>query len=182
MSLISTSVWCGARPGRPPADVHAHPFGRQIAHRVIERDDVDGNDFAVIGEGQIRDRPCGAAWRGPGNRADTPASTIALYSRRITLLGERVNVFLVALVVAVLQVARDLPGRGRGHETVFRFGAGERGLGGVDVGLRRRPVLPVDGAGAGGAMLERRGELLEQQRQLGNSSSPVPIGGALSPS
>ena len=95
-----------------------------------------------------------------------PASTIAWYSR-LHHVGEREDVVLVALVIIVLQVARDLPGRGRGHEDVLALGAGDRLLGDVDIGLRRRPVLPADRAVAGRAVLERRGEVLEDLGELG---------------
>ena len=40
------------------------------------------------------------------------------------------------------------------------------GLGDIDIGLCRRPVLPVDRSRAGRAVLERRGELLEDFREL----------------
>ncbi len=40
-------------------------------------------------------------------------------------------------------------------------------LASVDVGLRRRPILPADRAVAGRAVLERRGEVLEDLGELG---------------
>ncbi len=141
--------------------------GGKIAHRVIERGHVDGNDLAVIRERQIeidhvaQHREIGAIELQDESGLD---DRLVFAPHHV---GERVNVFLIALVVAVLEIARDLAGRGRGHEIFFSFRAGERVLGELDIGLGGGPVLPGDRAGAGRAVLERRGEVLEDFRELG---------------
>src|SRR5256886_11636494 len=67
----------------------------------------------------------------------------------------------------ILEVARDLSGRGRREEDVS--GSATRGglLRQRDVGLERGKVLPLDRARAGRPMLERRGEISEHRRELG---------------
>ena len=151
--------------------MHAHALRRQVAHRVIERGHVDADDLAEVGEAFVEIDHV-AQHREVG--AIELQHEAGVDDRRVFAphhVGEREHVSFLARVVFVFQVARDLPGRGRGHEELFRqiirLGATGRGLRGVDVGLRRRPVLPVDRAGAGRAVLERRGELLEQLRKLG---------------
>jgi len=67
----------------------------------------------------------------------------------------------------VLEVTRDLSRRRRREEDVRRFGAGGRRFRQRDVGLERRKVLPLDRARAGRPMLEKRGEIGEHRRELG---------------
>jgi hypothetical protein len=95
-----------------------------------------------------------------------PASTIARYSRRIHL-GEPVEIGLVPGVVAVGQEPTDLTRSRRRHEDFRDPGAGGGLAQGGDVALDGRPVLPLDGAGAGGATLERRRELTRHLGPLG---------------
>ncbi len=147
--------------------MHAHALGRQIAHRVIERGDIGRDDLAIVGERQVeidhvaQHREIGAVeLQDEAGRDD----------RLVFLphdIGERENVVLGALVVVVLQVARDLPGRWRGHENVLGLGALGRCFGDIDIRLRGGPILPVHRAIAGRAVLERRGEVLEDFRKFG---------------
>ena len=82
-------------------------------------------------------------------------------------LGQRIKIGFVRGIVLVLQIARDLTGRRRGHEPFARLGARHRLLRPRDVGLERGEILPGDGTRARRAMLERRGEVGEHRRELG---------------
>ena len=164
--VLDLDVGVVRRHGRAPAHMHAHALGRQVAHRVVERGDIDGDDLAVVGERQIevdhvpQHREVGAI---------ELEDEAGLDDRLVFAphhVGKRVDVFLVGLVVAVLEIARDLARGGRGHEDVLGLCALQRRFRKIDVGLRCRPVLPRDRAVAGGAVLERRCEVLENFRKL----------------
>src|SRR4029079_9946728 len=71
------------------------------------------------------------------------------------------------LVVRVLEIARDLAGRRRGHEIFLDARRGHRRRGAGAVSLDRGKLLPRNRAGTGRTMLERRGELAQQLRKLG---------------
>ena len=165
--VLDFDVGVVRRHGRAPAHMHAHALGRQIAYRVVERRDIDGDDLAVVGEWQVEIDHV------PQHRevGDIELEDEAGLDDRLVFaphhVGKRVDVVLVGLVVAVLEIARDLARGGRGHEDVLGLRTLQRRFRKIDVGLRCRPVLPRDRPVAGGAVLERRGEVLENFRKLG---------------
>ena len=165
--VLDLDVGVVRRHGRAPAHMHAHALGRQVAHRVVERGDIDGNDLAVVGERQVEIDHV------PQHRE---IGTIELEDKaglddRLVFaphhVGERVDIFFVGLVVAVLEIARDLAGGRRGHEDVLGLRALQRRFRKIDVGLRRRPIFPRHRAAAGRTVLKRRCEVLENFRKLG---------------
>ena len=83
-------------------------------------------------------------------------------------VGERVEISLVSRIVLVLEITRDLSGRRRRHEALFaalapaiaRFARAMSAS-------TRREILPGDRARARRSVLERRGEVGEHRRELG---------------
>ena len=111
-----------------------------------------------------------------------PASTIALYSRCITS-ARREDVGLFGLVVVVLQIARDLAGRGRGHEEFFRLGCPSSPLSPASMsacaaGQSVQSTGPVQA----GRYWNGEANGLSSSDKFGEFRSPVPSGGVLSPS
>ena len=137
-----------------------------ISDRVVQRGDVDRDDLAEIGQtlvemdGVAQHREIGAI-----ELQDEPGFDDRLIFP-LHHVGKRMHVRLFARVVPVLEIARDLAGRRRGHEQFDGVRAAHRALGQVDVGLRGGPIPPAHRAGAGRSVLERRGELPEQLREF----------------
>ena len=134
---------------------------------MVQRLHIGGDDLAVFAQAQVRvdhvvrDREIGAVELQHEAGIDDGA-VLARHD-----VGEREQVFLFGLVVAVLEIARDLAGGGRGEEVFFGLGTRGGALGLRDVGYDGGKIPPRDRAGAGWAVLKRRGELLEDQRQFG---------------
>ena len=133
---------------------------------MVERLDVERDDLAVVGDAdagieRVGHREIRAIELQDEAGLDDGAILAAHH------VGQREQILLDGLVVRVLEIARDLAGRRRGHEIFLDTGLGHRRLGAGDVGFDRGKVLPRHRAGAGRAMLERRGELAEQLRELG---------------
>src|SRR5262249_46966890 len=63
--------------------------------------------------------------------------------------------------------ASDLARRGRSHENAFGLGVSHCQFGEINIGLRCRPVLPVNSARTCRPMLEWRSKLLEQRGKFG---------------
>src|SRR5262249_29525296 len=166
VAFIRTALLWGTL-GRGPANVHAHALGRNVSDRVVERLDVGGDHLAEFLEAQMGEHHVAAERQVRTVELQHEAGVLdgAVLARHH--VGERVEVGFIAWVVLVLEVARDLSRRGRGEEDVSRSGAGGRLLRQRDVGLERGKVLPRDRARAGRPMLERRGEIGEHRRELG---------------
>src|SRR5262249_53036728 len=168
MSFSGTSLLWGPWVQAPPKCLpHAHALGRNVLDRVVERVDVGGDHLAELLEAQMGEHhvPAERQVRTVELQHQAGVHDGAVFARHH--VGERVEIGFLAPVVLVLEVTRDLPRRRRREGDVRRVGAGGRRLRQRDVGLERGKILPLDRARAGRPMLERRGEIGEHRRELG---------------
>src|SRR5262245_24627586 len=110
MSLSGRSRWCWTA-GAGPADVHAHPLGRNVGDGVVEHVDVHLRHVAELREAQVGKLRV-AAQREIG--AIDLQYEARLHDGLVFPLhhvGQRVEIFLVARVVPVLEEPPDLAGR-----------------------------------------------------------------------
>jgi hypothetical protein len=113
---------------------------------VVERLDVHGDDLAKLREAQMREHrvPAERQVRTVELQHETGVHDGPVLARHH--VGERVEVGLVRGIVLVLEIARDLSRRRRGHERLRRRDRGGGGARARNVGLDRGEILPGDGA------------------------------------
>jgi len=132
-----------------PADVQAHPLGRQSGHRVVEGFHVHGGHLLELAEREVLElvvpsgRKIGTIELEHEAGADD-GGVLALED-----VGQRSEVRLVGRVVTVQEEPGGLPRRHGRHEDVV----GARPAGGLreppDVALDGAEILPRDGPSAG---------------------------------
>src|SRR5262245_2067595 len=147
-----------------PAEVQAHPVGRNIAQGVIQHLDVGRGDLEELGVAQLVEhevpphRQVGAV---DLEHEPSPIDRVVLLLHDVPEAGQ---VRIAARVVLVLHEVRDDAGRSRRHECVRRLDGAESCLEVGEVLLDRCPVLPLDRAVARRAQ-DRRAPLAARSRR-----------------
>ena len=124
--------------------MHAHALGRNIGDRVVQRGDVDRDDLAEVLDAFVEVDHVAEHREIRAIELENESGIDDRLVFALHHLGEREDIFLFGLVVGILEIARDLAGRGRGHEKFLGLGILHHGLGSLDVGERRVEVLPAD--------------------------------------
>jgi len=121
-----------------PADVQAHPLGRQSGHCVVEGFHVHGRDLLELPEREVLELVVPSGRKIGTVELEDEAGSNDGGVLALEDVGQSAHVRLVGGVVTVQQEPGRLPGRHGRHEDVL--GAGPAG------GLREPPDVPLDGA------------------------------------